>query len=272
MKMERKDYYQVLEIEREVTPQNIKEAYRKLAFQYHPDRNRGNPAAVEKMKELNEAYAVLSDPRKRRDYDTLRERYGPSGFDRFKQSYSEQDIFRGSDINQVFEEMGRAFGFRGFDEIFRESYGQGYRTFEFRRPGVFGRGFIYFGPGFGKGYPTRAGGLPEMVPGSLGKLTGYFLKKMLGLKEAARGKDWYDTITIDPLQTQEGEKVKYFHRRRSKDLVVAIPSGTRSGQKIRLKGMGASGQDGGESGDLYLTVRIRKPLLQRVRELFKNIG
>jgi len=270
--MERKDYYQVLEIEREATPQNIKEAYRKLAFQYHPDRNRGNPAAVEKMKELNEAYAVLSDPRKRRDYDMLRERYGPSGFDRFKQSYSEQDIFRGSDIDQVFEEMGRAFGFRSFDEIFRESYGQGYHTFEFRRPGVFGRAFVYFGPGFGREYPPRAGGLPETVPGPLGKLTGYFLKKMLGLKEAARGKDWYDTITIDPRQTQEGEKVKYFHRRRSKDLVVTVPSGIRNGQKIRLKGMGASGQDGGESGDLYLTVRIRKPFLQKVRELFRNTG
>jgi curved DNA-binding protein CbpA len=231
MKMDRKDYYQALGIDRDAPAQKIKEAYRKLAFQYHPDRNRGNAAAVEKMKDLNEAYAVLSDPKKRRDYDTLRERYGPSGFDRFKQSYSEQDIFRGSDINQVFEEMGRAFGFRSFDEIFRESYGQGYRTFEFRRPGVFGRAFVYFGPGFGRGYPPRAGGLPEMVPGSLGKLTGHFLKKILGLKETARGKDWHDTITIDPRQTQEGEK----------------------------------------SGDLYLTVRIRKPLLQKVREFFRNM-
>jgi DnaJ-class molecular chaperone len=267
--MDRKDYYRVLEIEREATPQNIKEAYRKLAFQYHPDRNRGNPAAVEKMKELNEAYAVLSDPRKRRDFDTLQERYGPSGFDRFRQSYSEQDIFRGSDIDQVYEEMGRAFGFRSFDEVFRESYGPGYRTFEFRRPGVFGRGFIFFGPAYGKGFPPTAGGFPEMGPGSLGKLTGFFLKKMLGLKEAARGKDWYDAITIDPRQAQEGVKVEYFHRRRSQDLVVTIPSGMKDGQKIRLKGMGASGKDGGEPGDLYLKVQIRKPFLQKFRQLLK---
>jgi DnaJ-class molecular chaperone len=108
-----------------------------------------------------------------------------------------------------------------------------------------------------------------MLPGSLGKLTGYLLKKMLGIKEAARGKDWYDTITVDPRQAHEGEKVKYFHRRRSKELAVTIPSGIRDGQKIRLKGMGAFGQDGGESGDLYLTVQIRKPLLQKVRELLK---
>jgi DnaJ-class molecular chaperone len=267
--MDRKDYYRDLEVEREATPQNIKEAYRKLAFQYHPDRNRGNPAAVEKMKELNEAYAVLSDPRKRRDYDTLRERYGPSGFDRFKQSYSEQDIFRGSDIDQVFEEMGRAFGFRSFDEIFRESYGQGYRTFEFRRPGVFGRGFIFFYSPYNRGYKPEGAASFETLPGTLGKLTGYLLKKIIGIKEAGSGKDAYDTIPLEPRQAQEGEKVKYFNRQRSKELVVTIPAGMRDGQKIRLKGMGAFGQDGGESGDLYLTVQIRKPFLQKVRELLK---
>ena len=267
--MNQKDFYRVLEVAGDATPKNIKEAYRKLAFQYHPDRNRGNPAAVEKMKELNEAYAVLSDPRKRRDYDTVRERYGPSGYDRFRQSYSEQDIFRGSDIDQIFEEMCRTFGFRSFDEIFRESYGQGYGTFEFRRPGVFGRGFIFFGPAYGRGYPPGAGRSLEMFPGSLGKLTGYLLKKMMGIKEAARGKDWYNTITVDPRRAHEGEKVKYFHRRRSKELVVTIPSGIRDGQKIRLKGMGAFGQDGGESGDLYLTVQIRTPLLQKFGELLR---
>jgi DnaJ-class molecular chaperone len=267
--MNPKDFYQVLEVDREATPQSIKEAYRKLALQHHPDRNKENPDAAEKMKELNEAYAALSDPRKRRDYDTMRERYGVSGYDRFRQSYSEQDIFRGSDINQVFEEMSRSFGFRSFDEIFRESYGQGYRTFEFRRPGVFGRGFIFFGPAYVRGNPSGAGGFPQMVPGSMGKLTGYLLKKMLGIKEAARGKDWYDTITVAPRQAQEGEKIKYFHRRRSKELMVSIPSGIREGQKIRLKGMGAFGQDGGEAGDLYLAVKIRKPLLQQFRELLK---
>ncbi len=267
--MNRKDYYQVLEVVREATPQNIKEAYRKLAFQYHPDRNRGNPAAVEKMKELNEAYAVLSDPRKRRDYDTLRERYGSSGYDRFKQSYSEQDIFRGSDINQIFEEMGKPFGFRSFDEIFRESYGQGYRTFEFRRPGVFGKGFIFFYSPYGRGYKPEGAASSETLPGTLGKLTGYLLKKIIGIDEAGGGKDWYDTIALEPRQAQEGGRVKYFHRQRSRELVVTIPSGMREGQKIRLKGMGADGKDGGERGDLYLKVQVRKTLLQKVRELLK---
>ena len=263
------DYYQILEVDRNTTPQTIKEAYRKLAFQYHPDRNRGNPSAVEKMKEINEAYAVLSDPRKRRDYDTLQEQYGPYGYDRFKQRYSEQDIFRGSDINQIFEEMARAFGLRSFDEIFKESYGQGYRTFEFRRPGVFGRGFIFFGPGFGRRYQPEIPTSSEILPGYLGKFTGYLLKKMLRMREPKRGKDLEDTIFLDPLQAQKGGKGRYIHRRRSKELIVTLPPEIKDGQKIRLKGMGAEGKDGREPGDLYLKVQIKKPLLQKVRELLK---
>jgi DnaJ-class molecular chaperone len=263
------DYYQMLEVDRNATPQTIKEAYRKLAFQYHPDRNRGNPSAVEKMKEINEAYAVLSDPRKRKDYDTLQEQYGPYGYDRFKQSYSEQDIFRGSDINQIFEEMARAFGFRSFDEIFKESYGRGYRTFEFGRPGVFGRGFIFFGPGFGRRHRPEIPTSSEILPGYLGKFTRYLLKKMLRMREPGRGKDLEDTIFLDPLQAQKGGKGRYVHRRRSKELIVTLPPEIKDGQKIRLKGMGAEGRDGGEPGDLYLKVQIKKPLLQKVRDLLK---
>lgn len=267
--MNQRDYYQILGIDSNAAPQAIKQAYRRLAFQYHPDRNRANPAGVEKMKEINEAYAVLSDPRKRRDYDTLRERYGPSGFDRFRQSYSEQDIFRGSDINLIFEEMARGFGFRGFEEIFTESYGLGYRTFEFRRPGVFGRGFIFFGSTYNRDGQPHAPASFEMLFGNWGRLTGYLLRRVMGIGEAKGGKDWYDTLTLDPRQAREGGKIKYFHRRRSKELVVTLPLGIRENQKIRLKGMGADGMGGTESGDLYLKVRIRKPLLQRVRDLLK---
>ena len=263
------DYYQILEVDRNATPQTIKEAYRKLAFQYHPDRNKGNPSALERMKEINEAYAVLSDPQKRRDYDRLQEQYGPSGYDRFKQSYSEQDIFRGSDVHQIFEEMARAFGLRNFDEVFREAYGQGYRTFQFQRPGVWGRGFIFFGPGFGRRHQTGIPASSEILPGSLGKFTGYLLKKMLKTGESSRGKDLEDTIFLDPLQAQKGGKGRYIHRRRSKELMITIPPEIKEGQKIRLKGMGAEGRNGGESGDLYLKVKIRKPLLQKVRELLK---
>jgi DnaJ-class molecular chaperone len=265
--MIQKDYYQILEVEKEASSQKIKEAYRRLALQYHPDRNKGNPSAVEKMKEINEAYAVLSDPKKRSDYNSFHEQYGPYGYDRFKQTYSEQDIFRGSDINQIFEEMARAFGFRGFEEVFRESYGQGVHTFEFRRPGVSGRGFIFFGPGFGRRDRQQITVPSEILPGVAGKLVRYLFKKTLGVKEPVKGKDLEDVIYLDPRQALEGARGRYLHRKRSKELIVSVPPGMKEGQKIRLKGMGELGKEGGQPGDLYLKVRIKKPFLQRVREL-----
>ena len=267
--MKQKDYYQILDVDREASPEKIKEAYRRLAFQYHPDRNRETPSAVEKMKELNEAYAVLSDPKKRMDYDAFRDQYGPSGYDRFKQRYSEQEIFRGSDINQIFEEMARSFGFRSFQDVFKETYGQGYRTFEFRRAGAFGRGFIFSGPSFGKsnsrGVPISAG----IFSGYLSKFIQYLLKKTIGINEPVRGKDLGDILYLDPRQALEGARGKYHHRRRSKELIVTVPPGMKEGQKIRLKGMGAPGRDGGEAGDLYLKVKIKKLLLERIKNFLK---
>ncbi len=268
--MNQKDYYEVLEVEKEASPQQIKEAYRRLAFQYHPDRNKETPAGVERMKEINEAYAVLSDPKKRKDYDAFHEQYGPYGYDQFKQRYTEQDIFRGSDINQIFEEMARSFGFRGFEDVFKESYGQGYRSFEFQRPGVSGRGFIFFGPGFGRNKSQGASIPSDMFPGYIGKFIKYLLKKTLPINKPEKGKDLHDVLYLNPRQALEGARGKYLHRRRSKELVVTIPPGMQEGQKIRLKGMGAPSKDGGEAGDLYLKVKIKKPLFERVKN-FLNI-
>jgi len=268
--MEQKDYYQVLGVEKEASPLKIKEAYRRLAFQCHPDRNRETPSAVGRMKEINEAYAVLSDQKKRRDYDTFREQYGPSGYDRFKQRYSEQDIFRGSDINQIFEEMARSFGFRSFEEVFRESYGQGYHTFEFRRPGASGSGFIFLGPGFGRSDPRGISTSSDMLSRYLGKFTKYLLKKILSINEPERGKDLSDILYLNPRQALEGAKGKYLHRRRSKELIVTVPPGMKEGQQIRLRGMGVPGKDGGQAGDLYLRVKIKKPLFERVKNFLKN--
>ena len=267
--MGQKDFYETLGVGQNSSQQEIKEAYRKRAFQYHPDQNKEDPSAVEKMKEINEAYAVLSDSKKRKDYDFTRDQYGSYSYDRFRQSYSEEDIFRGSDINQIFEEMAKAFGFRGFDEVFRESYGQGYRTFEFRRHGVFGRGFIFFGPGLGRKKHGEIPGSSQALPGFAGKLARYLLKGTLGLKEPVKGKDLEDTIYLSPQRALEGGKGRYHHRKRSKELMVTLPPAMKEGQKIRLKGMGKEGKDGGEPGDLYLHVKIRKSLLQRLREVLR---
>jgi DnaJ-class molecular chaperone len=265
--MSGKEYYEILGTRPGADLKEIKEAYRRLAFQYHPDRNNGDPASVEKMKEINEAYAVLCDPEKRSRYDRLRDTYGPSAQDRFRQGYSQQDIFRGSDIDQIFEEMARTFGFRGFDEVFRQAYGQGYRTFGFRQPGFVGKGFVIFGPGFmGNRHLQGPSALP-LFPGLFGKLMGFLIKRVFNLPDLQKNYDVQDVITIDPQRAEQGGKVLYLDRKRSRELVISVPPGIRDGQKIRLKGMGHNGEGGVSPGDLYLKVEIRKPLLQRVRQL-----
>ncbi len=262
----RKDYYQILDVAKASGQQEIKEAYRKLAFQYHPDRNRGEAAAVEKMKEINEAYAVLSDREKRNRYDVLQQQYGVGAHDRFRQSYSEQDIFSGSDINQIFEEMAKRFGFRGFEEIFRDFPGQ-YHTTEFRGPGRFGR-VIVFGTGFRRaGRPPRPerSGQPGIVARMVSRLGRYALGKVLG-NIGAGGKDIYRTLTLDEQEAMQGGKVAYLDEGRSRRINITIPPGMKEGQLVRLRGMGGGG---GAGGDLYLKVAIRRPVLKRIREFLK---
>ena len=95
------DYYKTLGVGKDTPVQQIREAYRKLAYQYHPDRNPGDPAAADMMKQVNEAYAVLSNIDKRQDYDSMRQRFGDAAYSRFRQSYTDQDVFRNSDIHQI---------------------------------------------------------------------------------------------------------------------------------------------------------------------------
>lgn len=261
------DYYQILEVDQTASPRQVKEAYRKLAFKYHPDRNSENPAAAEKMKKLNEAYAVLSDPVKRREYDTLKQHYGSSAYSQFRQNYTEQDIFSGSDINQILEQMARAFGLRGFDEIFKEFYGQGYQHYEFRKPGFFARSYTFSGPRQARG--MNYAGFP--LQGFFGKLTRLFLKKFSGIEWPEDGHDIFDSISLSPEHARQGGPYSYYLREKDKKLVVQIPAGVRHNQSIRLAAMGTNGKGGGKSGDLYLKVRIQKPLLQRLKDFLSKI-
>jgi DnaJ-class molecular chaperone len=274
--MGQKDYYQVLGVDAGAGQQQIKDAYRGMAFRYHPDRNRDNPAVTERMKDINEAYAVLSDPNKRKEYDSLRQQYGDFAYDRFRRGYSEQDIFRGSDINQIFEELARSFGLKGFDAIFREFYGADYRSFEFHRPGFFGRGFVYSSP-LGRrhhhpqqGAGGRVYGMPGLpMGGIIGKAVRYLLKKVWAVEWPERGKDLFDQVTIDPMQARMGAEVRYSSKENSKDLLIKVPPGTRDGQRIRLRSMGANGKGGEGPGDLYLKVRVKRSLLQRVQDFLQ---
>jgi DnaJ-class molecular chaperone len=274
--MNQKDYYQILGVDEDATPSQIKQAYRKLAFEYHPDRNK-DPAMTEKMKGINEAYAVLSNASKKREYDLLRSQYGSFAYERFRESHTANDIFKGSDIDQIFEEFARTFGFRSSGDILRESYGPEYRSFEFRRPGMFGRGFVF--------YPRerRSSGqqqvddsqiqVPELpFSGVSGRIIKFFLKRVIGIELPERGKDWHDTISLSPEEARDGTEIEYSYKKwgKPKNLMVKIPSNTRDGQRIRLKGMGSPGKAGGGPGDLHLHVRTRKSLARRLRSLFKT--
>jgi DnaJ-class molecular chaperone len=254
------NYYQQLKVSPEASAQQIKEAYRHLAFEYHPDRNSDDPKAAEKMKAINEAYAVLSNPEKRRQYDTLYQRFGDDASQQFRQTFSEQDIFKGSDIQHIFEEMARSFGLRGFEEIFKDFYGQGYRSFEFRQPGVFGKGFIFNSrTGDRTGVSKNAGLMGAMAERMLNKVIGTFLPQ--------RGSDIRDTITLHAEVARLGGPYAYFHRSLAKKLIVRIPAGVQDGQYIRLNGMGKAGSHGAPAGDLLLKVRIKKPLMQKLKNL-----
>ncbi|MCU0596741.1 MAG: DnaJ domain-containing protein [Desulfobacterota bacterium] len=261
--METRDYYEILGVPSDAGEKQIKTAYRKLAFQYHPDRNTGDPESAAKMKAVNEAYAVLSNPSKRRDYDSLRSQYGSSAYNRFRSNYTESDIFRGSDINRIFEDMARAFGFRGFDDIFNEAYGEGYRTFEFKRPGFSARGFVFKGP-------LRRSARRQPPPLVLGKLSRYLIEKLTGVDLPQTGADVTETIDLTPQEAKEGGPYPYYYRKKSKKLVVMLPKGLREGQRIRLAGMGEEGKGGAKAGDLYLTVKINKPLIQKLKDWLQS--
>ncbi|RPJ76933.1 MAG: J domain-containing protein, partial [Desulfobacteraceae bacterium] len=109
------DYYKILNVPRDASEADIKKAYRKLAMKYHPDHAKGDKTAEERFKKISEAYAVLSDKQKRQEYDT----FGSEGF---RQRFSQEDIFKGFNINDILRE----FGFGG-GESFSGGSGPGTR-------------------------------------------------------------------------------------------------------------------------------------------------
>ena len=262
--MSQEDYYTVLEVDKKASGAKIKEAYRQLAFKYHPDRNRDNTAAADKMKKINEAYAVLSNPTKKDDYDKLRTQFGSSAYTHFRNNYSEQDIFSGSDINHIFEEMARSFGFRGSNEIFKEFYGRGYQQFEFKKPGRQARKFVFPGPS----QASHQQQVQFPLGGNLGKIMSFVLQKISGVQFPENGDDIDEHVYLVPQQALQGGPYAYYLRRQSKKLVVKIPPGIREGQRIRLAGLGGKGKAGGKPGDLFLKVHMRKPLLRSIKDFF----
>jgi DnaJ-class molecular chaperone len=245
-------------LDRNADSKQIRDAYRKMAFQYHPDRHKDSPEVADRMKEINEAYAVLSDPAKRQKYDTFVNAYGSSAYGRFRQTYNQEDIFRGSDIHQILEEMARVFGFRGSDDLFRQFYGDGHKIFGFQRPGFSGSAFVF--SRFPGGRTWKA------TEGARGRALKWALRRAWGIEWPETGADQHDIIFLSPERARTGGKALYFHRKRSRELIVHIPKGIQEGQSIRLKGMGDKGKGGAAAGDLYLKVKIRRNLVHWLRD------
>jgi molecular chaperone DnaJ len=267
--MAKRDYYEVLGVGRDADPASIKKAYRNLAMQYHPDRNPGNGEAAEKMKEVNEAYAVLCDPQKRSLYDV----YGHAGLE----GYTQEDIFGGVDFSSLFREFGFGFG----DSIFDGLFG---RRVSGRRAPRRGADLRYdlsvtleeVASGVEKtieiprvsacsscsGTGAQADGLETCRKcGGKGQIvsehrSGYgVVRQIAGCGEChGRGR-----TVKKPCKDCEGKGVV----ETSKEFKISITAGADTGYSVREEGEGEPGRDG-LSGDLYIVVNVeRHPLFER---------
>ena len=215
--MANRDYYEILGVGKSASDEEMKRAYRKLAMKYHPDRNPNKKEAEERFKEINEAYAVLSDKEKRKQYDNF-------GADGFRQRFTQEDIFRGFDFDEI---LSGVFG------------GRGRREFKFGG----GRGGFDFGDLFGGSYGNQdMGRMPQKGEDILYELT-------ISLEEAASGGE---------------KRISYRKDGKVEEVSVKIPKGIPAGKKLRLAGKGMEGKKGGPQGDLYLQISIQEhPLFTR---------
>lgn len=209
------EYYETLGIAKTASAAEIKKAYRQLALKYHPDKNQGDKTAEAKFKEISEAYAVLSDPEKKKQYDT----YGSSGF---HQRYSQEDIFRNFDLNDILR------GFGGGSTQFRTNMGGG------------GQAFHSF---FGQAGPGRTGGCGGGACHQPEKGHDLTYQLVVTLEEVLHGAEKNITLRTNGS---------------SQNVTVKVPKGIEAGKKLRLKGKGAPSPQGGAPGDLYLKVEVSK--------------
>ncbi|HEX7031582.1 MAG TPA: molecular chaperone DnaJ [Nitrososphaera sp.] len=276
----KRDYYEVLGLQKGASKEEIKNAYRKLALQYHPDRNK-DKGAEEKFKEISEAYAVLSDDEKRKRYDT----YGHVG---------QEEVFRGSEAN--FDEIFRDMGFGGFRDIFEQFFGGGGR-----RGGFFGEDLFGFG-GRRKGRDiiydmeltledVLRGRKEEVdVPrmgrcgqcGGSGAAPGTNLRKCTvcdgqGQTRRVYSQNRFSTfVTLEPCRTCQG-RGQIIERpcsnckgegraRQVKRVKLEIPPGVEDGMAFQMRGEGEV-SDSGIPGDLVVRIHVRPdPRFERLED------
>jgi molecular chaperone DnaJ len=262
--LSRRDYYEILNVPRDAGKDDIKNAYRKLALQYHPDRNK-SPEAEERFKEISEAYAVLSDDEKRAQYD----QFGHAGID---SRYSWDDLFRGVDFGEIFRDIG--FGFGGFDSIFDRFFGT-----ERRRRVARGADLRYdTSISLEETYSgvRREIEVPrtEICPtcGGTGAKLGTKPKRCprcngAGQVQHVQEAGFARFVRIEPCNTCRGRgtvvdapcgECRGTGRvRRTRKISIRIPSGVDSGSHLRLAGEGEAGEADEPPGDLYIVVHVK---------------
>jgi len=251
----KRDYYEVLEISREASPEEIKKAYRKLAIQYHPDRNPDNKEAEERFKELSEAYSVLSDSEKRRIFDQfghagLSGNGGfPGGFD-FGTSFA--DMF--SDLFQDFFGVGRTAhrqrGVRGDDLRYRLEIEFEEAVFGTQKEIRFPR-LTECDRCLGDGVEPGHAPVPCQVCGGRGEVL--YQQAFFTMSRTCPNCGGQGKIVEKPCVNCRGEG----RVRKEKTLSVRIPQGVNDGTRLRIRGEGDSGLAGGDHGDLFVQVQVR---------------
>ena len=260
-----RDFYEVLGVQKDASKDDIKAAYRKLALQFHPDRNK-SPEAEEKFKELSEAYAVLSDEEKRKQYDT----YGREGID---QRYSQEDIFRGADFQDIFRGQGFGFG-GGFDDILGAFFGQGARRSGPRRGADL---TLHLQVGLDEvindvtkeidiprtelcGTCRGSGAAPGTTPkrcsqcggtGQLQRAQNTPFGRFVSLQTCGKCRGT-GSIVEHPCKECGGSG----RVRRQRRIRIQVPAGVDDGHTLRLRGEGEAGEAGTPPGDLYVVVNI----------------
>jgi molecular chaperone DnaJ len=267
----KRDYYEILGVEKKASADEIKAAYRKLAMQYHPDRNKASDAE-EKFKEISEAYAVLSDQNKRQQYD----QFGHSGID---MRYSQEDIFRGVDFEDILKDFGvGGFGGGGgrsgniFNMFFR---GGGGRQEGPRRGSdmLYELAIEFEEAASGKklelevlrnevcdlchGSGAKPGTSPKTCPvchgsGQVNRTQNTPFGRFMTTSTCGTCRG--DGNVIDsPCTTCHGSG----RVQKKRKLEVKIPPGVDSGSRLRVSGEGEAGQKGGPPGDLYVEIFVR---------------
>lgn len=232
--MQFRDYYEVLGVPRDATAEDLKKAFRKLARKYHPDVSKEKDAEA-RMKDVNEAYTVLSDPEKRAAYDQLGKAYQPG-----------QDFRPPPDWDAGFEFSGHGYTPNeadGFSDFFEQIFG---------RAGMGGRGF-------GQAHARRGGVRAQGED--------HHAKVVLDLEDAFTGATRQISLRAPKMDAQGRVTLE------SHTLNVKIPRGIKAGQVIRLAGQGAPGIGGGAAGDLLLEVQFKPHPRFRVegRDLFLKL-